>query len=118
MSTRSQSAVSLLTLALALAAAAIPVLARAATGQDSAFASTHPRREQVNERLASQNRRIKAKVAAGDLTGKQAAKLHRDDRNIRREERLMASQNRGHITKAEQGVLNRQENAVGSQIGR
>ena len=118
MSTRSHSAIGLLTLALALTAAAVPVLAHAAVDQDSAFARTHPRREQVNERLANQNRRIKAQVAAGDLTGKQAARLRRDDSKIRREERLMASQNGGHISKAEQGVLNRQENAVSSQIGR
>jgi hypothetical protein len=36
---------------------------------------------------------------------------------IRREERLMAAQNGGHITKAEQRVLNRQENAVSRKIG-
>ena len=107
----------LVTLACALGAAALPALSHAADA-DSAFARTHPRREQVNQRLANQNRRIHNQVAAGDLTKAQAAKLHRDDRKIRREERLMASQNGGHVTKAEQRVLNQQENAVSKQIGK
>ena len=59
-------------------------------------------REQVNNRLANQNKRIKAEVKEGDLTKSQAAALHKDDRQIRKEERLMASQNGVHITKQEQ----------------
>jgi hypothetical protein len=78
----------------------------------------HPRRDQVNDRLAHQNRRIHQEVKEGDLTKTQAATLHKDDTQIRAEERAMASQNGGHITKAEQGVLNQQENAVSKQIGK
>ena len=85
---------------------------------DTSWQKAHPRREQVNERLAHQNRRIHEEVKEGDLTRTQAAALHRDDRQIRREERLMASQNGGHITKGEQRVLNHQENAVSRQIGK
>ena len=48
----------------------------------------HPRRDQVNDRLANQNRRI-----------------HRELKE-------------GEITKGEQKVLNQQENAVSHQIGR
>ena len=48
----------------------------------------------------------------------QAAALHKDDRQIRKEERLMASQNGSHITKQEQKTLNQQENAVSTQIGK
>ena len=47
-----------------------------------------------------------------------AARLQREDRKIRREERAMASMNGGHITKREQAVLNQQENAVSKQIGK
>jgi hypothetical protein len=79
---------------------------------------THPRRDQVNDRLAHQNARIHREVKEGDLTKTQAATLHKDDRQIRAEERAMASQNGGHITKAEQKVLNQQENAVSKQIGK
>jgi hypothetical protein len=89
----------------------------------SAFADTqweknHPRREQVNNRLANQNRRINKEVKEGEISKAQAAKLHREDRSIRREERTMASTNHGHITKAEQKALNQQENQVSKQIGR
>ena len=77
----------------------------------------HPRREQVNHRLANQDKRIQAEVKEGGLTKTKAAALHKDDRKIRQEERAMASQNGGHITKLEQKTLNRQENAVSKKIG-
>lgn len=78
----------------------------------------HPRRDQVNDRLANQNKRISAEVKEGDLTKAQAAGLRKEDRQIRKEERAMASQNGGHITKLEQKALNQQENAVSKQIGK
>jgi len=89
----------------------------------TSFAATqwqkaHPRRTEVNARLANQNRRIHQEVKEGDLTKSQAASLHKDDAQIRQEERDMASQNGGHITKSEQHVLNQQENAVSKQIGK
>ena len=80
--------------------------------------ATHPRRAEVNHRLANQNRRIHHEVREGDMTYAEATKLHRDDHKIRREERLMASQDGGHITKQEQRTLNQQENQVSKQIGR
>ena len=92
--------------------------AGSALAADTQWEKTHPRREQVNERLANQNARIKTEVKEGDLSKAQAATLHKEDRQIRKEERLMASQNGGHITKAEQKVLNQQENAVSKQIGK
>jgi hypothetical protein len=78
----------------------------------------HPRRDQVNDRLEKQNGRIHREVKEGELSKSQAAKLHREDHQIRQEERDMASQNGGHITKSEEKVLNQQENAVSKQIGR
>lgn len=79
--------------------------------------ATHPRRAEVNHRLANQDRRIHHDVREGDMTHAEATKLHRDDHKIRREERLMASQDGGHITKQEQRTLNQQENQVSKQIG-
>jgi len=78
----------------------------------------HPRRDQVNDRLAHQNKRIRHEVKEGEMTPAQAAALHRQDHQIRREERLMAGQNRGHITRQEQKTLNQQENAVSKEIGK
>lgn len=92
--------------------------APAAERKDNHFQKTHPRREQVNERLANQNKRIKDEVKAGDLSKAQAAGLHKEDRQIRQEERTMAAQNGGQITKLEQKTLNQQENKASAQIGK
>ena len=78
----------------------------------------HPRRAEVNDRLAHQNARIREEVKEGDLTKAQAAALHKEHREIRHEERDMARQNHGHITKLEQKTLNQQENAISKQIGK
>jgi hypothetical protein len=84
---------------------------------DTTWQKNHPRREQVNGRLANQNKRIHNDVKNGTLTNGQAAALHHEDHQVRQEERAMASQNGGHITKPEQKVLNQQENGVSNQIG-
>jgi len=89
----------------------------------AAFAETqwernHPRRDQVNDRLANQNHRINHELKEGEITKQQARQLHREDHGIRQEERDMAKMNGGHITKGEQKVLNQQENGVSRQIGR
>ena len=101
---------------------AVSLLGAAATSAmatpDTTWQKNHPRREQVNNRLANQNKRIKTEVKEGDLTKSQAAALHHEDHQIRQEERLMASQNGSHITKQEQKTLNQQENAVSKQIGK
>jgi len=105
------------TLAVCLLAAAASS-AMASPTPDTTWQKNHPRREQVNNRLANQNNRIKTEVKEGELTKSQAASLHHEDHQIRREERLMASQNGSHITKQEQRTLNQQENAVSKQIGK
>jgi hypothetical protein len=87
----------------------------AAEGQ---FDKKHPRRAQVNKRLNNQDKRISKEVKEGEMSKGRAAKLHKEDRQIRKEERAMASQNGGHITKQEQRTLNQQENSVSKQIGK
>jgi len=79
---------------------------------------SHPRRHEVNSRLNNQDRRINKEVKEGDISKGQAANLHHEDHQIRQEERSMASQNGGHITKQEQKTLNQQENGVSNQIGK
>ena len=85
---------------------------------DTQWQKNHPRREQVNSRLANQNKRIRTERKEGEITKGQAAQLHKEDRQVRQEERDMASQNGGHITKSEQRVLNQQENGISKQIGK
>jgi hypothetical protein len=83
---------------------------------ETTWQKNHPRRTQVNHRLANQNRRIHNDVKKGTLTRGQAAALHKDDHLVRHEERDMARQNGSHITKPQQRVLNRQENGISNQI--
>jgi hypothetical protein len=89
----------------------------------SAFAETrweqnHPRRDQVNDRLENQSRRINQEYREGEISRNQARMLHREDRFIRNEERYFAARDGGHITRGEQAYLNRQESFVSRQIGR
>ncbi|WP_028203555.1 hypothetical protein [Paraburkholderia nodosa] len=100
--------------------AAVAVLALSFAGTASAQTSwdaTHPRRAEVNHRLANQDRRIHQEVREGEMSHAEAARLHSDDRQIRQEERDMATQNSGHIARREDYVLNQQENHVSRQIG-
>jgi hypothetical protein len=105
--------------ALTVAAATVALAGLASNAMaDTQWQKNHPRREQVNNRLANQNKRIHQEVKEGEISKGQAAKLHREDHNIRKEERAMASTNHGHITKTEQKALNQQENQVSRQIGK
>jgi hypothetical protein len=105
--------------ALTVAAATV-ALAGLATNAlaDTQWQKDHPRRTEVNNRLANQNQRIKQERRDGQINKAQAQKLHSEDHAIRTEERTMASTNGGHITKAEQKSLNQQENQVSQQIGK
>jgi len=79
-------------------------------------AEPSPPRE-VNHRLAHQSHRINRELHKGEINRSQARALHRQDRTVRGEERFMASQNHGHITKAGQRALNQQENGISREIG-
>jgi len=85
---------------------------------DTQWQKNHPRREQVNERLNNQRKRINEGEKSGKLTPQQAGELHKEDRNIRQQERQMARQNGGHITKTEQRALNQEENRSSRKIYR
>jgi hypothetical protein len=101
---------------IAIALATLGTSATAASAE-TLWQANHPRRVEVNSRLAMQNFRINQGVATGRITPLQARQLHAEDHAIRTEERVMARFNGGHITRAEQRALNQQENAVSRQIG-
>jgi hypothetical protein len=104
--------------ALILSVSALLVgLAGAARADETKWDKDHPRRAEVNKRLENQNARIRNEVKEGEMSKAKAAKLRKEDHQIRQEERAMASQNGGHITKQEQKTLNQQENAVSRKIG-
>lgn len=86
------------------------------TMAQSKWEKRHPRRDQVNDRIQKQNARIKDKVEDGKMSKAEAAKLHRHDHEMRMEERDMAAQNHGHITKQEEKTLNQQENKNSKEI--
>ena len=87
--------------------------ASAATNWDA----SHPRRAEVNQRLSNQDHRISQEVREGELSRGEAMRLHRDDHQVRTEERLMASQNGDHITRQKDRALNQQENQLSKRIG-
>jgi hypothetical protein len=84
----------------------------------SAWRWHHPRRTQVNHRLALQNARITRERREGEISHSQAQNLRSQDHGVRAQERSDAAANNGRITGAEQQQLNQQENAVSAQIGR
>ncbi len=83
---------------------------------DPAWEKHHPRRDEVNNRLAIEDKR--KEVKQGEITKAQAAALHKDDHKIRQQERDMAHMDHGHITKLDQKALNQQENLVSKDIGK
>jgi hypothetical protein len=93
-------------------------LSTATYAANGSFAKHHPRRAEVNHRLKNQNKRINTEVKEGEMSKGRAEKLKSNDVKIRQEERDMASQNKGHITRQEQKTLNQQLNANSQKIGK
>jgi uncharacterized lipoprotein YajG len=76
----------------------------------------HPRVNQVNSRETRQQNRIANGVKSGSLTPQQTANLEKREANVQaREQKDMAAHN-GHLTKAEQNGINRQQNRISKSI--
>jgi hypothetical protein len=103
-------------LTLALAGVMIVAGFGASASAETRWQAKHPRRAEVNARIAHQNRRIAEERREGEITGAQAKDLHAEVHGVRAEERLDASTQGGHITKAQQQTLNAQLNATSAQI--
>ena len=93
-------------------------LASAASASATPWQNAHPRRVEVNHRLAHQDMRINRAVRQDRMGPRQAAYLHHEDHMIRHEERIDAHFDGGHVTRREQAQLNHQENRVSRQIYR
>jgi hypothetical protein len=85
---------------------------------ENSWERNHPRRDQVNDRIANQFHRISQERREGELSRGQANWLRRQDRHILAEERRDARWNGGYITRGEQAHLNHQLNYVSREIGR
>jgi hypothetical protein len=76
----------------------------------------HPRVNQVNGRETNQQDRIANGVKNGSLSPKETANLEKREANVQsREQKDMAAHN-GHLTKAEQNGINRQQNRISKSI--
>jgi hypothetical protein len=76
----------------------------------------HPRVNEVNRREQNQQNRIGNGLKNGTLNSKQATNLEKRETSVdNREKRDMAAHN-GHLTKAEQRGINRQQNRISKSI--
>jgi hypothetical protein len=102
-----------------LAAMTLVIAGAGAAGAsaETRFDQTHPRRAEVNTRLAHENHRIAAERREGEISKVKAMRMHAKAHMIRVRERRMAVRHGGHITRFEKARLNRQENRLGRQVG-
>jgi hypothetical protein len=102
-----------------LAAMALVIAGAGVTGASAQtrFDQTHPRRAEVNARLAYENHRITTERRDGEISKVKAMRLHRKAHMIRVQERRMAARHGSHITRAEKLKLNREENHLGRHVG-
>ena len=99
---------------VAIAGGAVATTANAETP----FQATHPRRVEVNHRLAVETMRIHQERREGLISARKADRLHRQVRMVRHEERTDARFDRSHLTRADQRVLNHRENRVNRELNR
>jgi hypothetical protein len=78
----------------------------------------HPRVNQVNRREGRQQKRIGNGVANGSLTSKQATHLEKRETSVQNREKADMAAHNGHLTKAEQNGINRQQNRISRSIKR
>jgi hypothetical protein len=76
----------------------------------------HPRVNEVNQREENQQQRIANGVSSGKLSAQQTSNLEKREASVQnREQKDMAAHN-GHLTKAEQRGINRQQNRISKSI--
>ena len=76
----------------------------------------HPRVNQVNRREAKQQQRIGNGVKNGKLNSQQAAHLEKREASVQNREQKDMAKHNGHLTKAEQKGINRQQNRISKSI--
>src|SRR5579862_5425634 len=76
----------------------------------------HPRVNEVNQREQNQQNRIGNGLKNGTLNAKQASNIEKRENNLQNREKADMAKHNGHLTKAEQNSLNRQENRISKTI--
>ena len=77
-----------------------------------------PRVNEVNKREENQQQRIGNGVKNGTLTPQQTSNLEKREANVQNREQRDMAKNNGHLTKAEQNGINRQQNRVSRSIAK
>jgi hypothetical protein len=78
----------------------------------------HPRVNQVNHREGKQQQRIAKGISNGSLNPKEAAHLEKREAAVEKREQADMAKHNGHLTKAEQRGINRQQNRISHSIAR
>lgn len=78
----------------------------------------HPRVNEVNGREQNQQDRIANGVKNGSMTPGQAAHVEGQEQHIENQEKRDMAAHNGHLTKAEQNKLNREQNRTSKEIYR
>jgi hypothetical protein len=76
----------------------------------------HPRVNEVNKREENQQQRIGNGIKSGKLSSQQAANLEKRETSVQNREKADMAKNNGHLTKAEQKGINRQQNRISKSI--
>jgi hypothetical protein len=76
----------------------------------------HPRVNQVNRREENQQQRIGNGIKSGKLNSQQASNLEKRETSVQNREQRDMAQHNGHLTKAEQKGINRQQNRISRSI--
>jgi len=77
---------------------------------------SHPRGNQVNHREQKQQQRIGNGIKSGKLNSQQAAHLEKREASVQNRKQKDMAKHNGHLTKAEQKGINRQQNRISKSI--
>jgi hypothetical protein len=76
----------------------------------------HPRVNEVNQREQNQQNRIANGVKNDKLSAQQTANLEKREASVQNREQKDMAKHNGHLTKAEQKGINRQQNRISKSI--
>lgn len=76
----------------------------------------HPRVNQVNQREQNQQNRVANGLKNGSMSAKQASNVEKREASVQQREKNDMAKHNGHLTKAEQNGINRQQNRVSKTI--
>ena len=76
----------------------------------------HPRVNEVNAREQNQQNRIANGMKSGAVTPKEGVKLEKQQQHINNQEKKDMAKDNGHLTKADQAKLNKEQNKASENI--